>query len=191
MLRIVLADDTTEQRFPLALVLERLGCTLVAKRRGHGKLHTDTLRLAPDVVVVATRSPSSVAFAQISTITQSCPRPVVLFTNDPARELIRQAVRAGVSAYVVGDRSPESIAPILDAAIARFDALQGMRAELDSVKTQLAERKVVERAKGILMKTRSLSEEDAYRALRKQAMERNQKLSEVALQVIAVADLLR
>jgi len=99
-------------------------------------------------------------------------------------------VHAGASAYVVGPLTSERLAPVLDAAIARFEQLQAARAEADAAKAQLGERKLVERAKGILMKSRKLSEDDAYRAMRKQAMDHKVKLTEVARQIIAVADLL-
>jgi response regulator NasT len=99
-------------------------------------------------------------------------------------------VRSGVSAYVVDGLAPERITPILETAVARFEAFQAMKSELDSVKTQLSERKIVEKAKGILMKSAKLTEDAAYRALRKQAMDRNLQIVEVARQVIAVSELL-
>ena len=111
-------------------------------------------------------------------------------TDDPDRARIIAAVRAGASAYVVGPVTRERLAPVLDAAIARFEQLQAARAEAAAAKVQLDERNLVERAKGILMKSRKLSEEDAYRAMRKQAMDRKLKLTEVARQIIALADLL-
>ena len=99
-------------------------------------------------------------------------------------------MRAGVSAYVVGGMSAERVRPILDVAMARFDEFQAMRQELDKAKTTLAERKQIERAKGIVMKSRGVSEDQAYGLLRKLAMERNQRLAQVAENVIAMAGLL-
>jgi len=186
----MLFDDTPERAFYLSLVLERLGYDVVAEISDPRKLHDEALRLSPDAIIVDTDSPSRDTLENLCTITESCPRPIVMFAHDPARESIREAVRAGVSAYVVDGLAPERITPILETAVARFEAFQAMRNELDSVKSKLSERKIVEKAKGILMKRGKLSEEDAYRALRKQAMDRNLQIVEVARQVIAVSELL-
>jgi len=186
----MLVDDTPERAFYLRLVLERLGYDVVAEISDPRKLHDEVLRLSPDAIIVDTESPSRDTLENLCTITDSCPRPIVMFASDPGRESIREAVRAGVSAYVVDGLAPERIRPILDTAVARFEAFQAMKSELDSVKTKLSERKVVEKAKGILMKKSRLSEEEAYRALRKQAMDRNLQIIEVARQVIAVSELL-
>jgi response regulator NasT len=190
MLRIMLVDDTPERAFYLSLVLERLGYDVVAEISDPRLLHDEALRLSPDAIIVDTNSPSRDTLENLCTITESCPRPIVMFASDPARESIREAVRAGVSAYVVDGLAPERITPILETAVARFEAFQAMKSELDSVKTKLSERKVVEKAKGILMKSAKLTEEQAYRALRKQAMDRNLQIVEVARQVIAVSELL-
>ena len=190
MLRIMLVDDTTERAFYLSLVLERLGYDVVAEISDPHQLHDEVLRLSPDAIIVDTDSPSRDTLENLCAITESCPRPIVMFASDPARESIRQAVRAGVSAYVVDGLAPERITPILDTAVARFEAFQAMKNELDSVKTKLSERKIVEKAKGILMKGAKLTEDQAYRALRKQAMDRKLQIVEVARQVIAVSELM-
>ena len=190
MLRIMLVDDTTERAFYLSLVLERLGYDVVAEISDPHQLHDEVLRLSPDAIIVDTDSPSRDTLENLCAITESCPRPIVMFASDPARESIRQAVRAGVSAYVVDGLAPERITPILDTAVARFEAFQAMKNELDSVKTKLSERKIVEKAKGILMKSAKLTEDQAYRALRKQAMDRKLQIVEVARQVIAVSELM-
>ena len=118
------------------------------------------------------------------------PRPVLLFTHDGDSEKIRAATLAGVSAYIVDGMSGERIRPIIDAAVARFEQFHALKRELGDVEEKLAERKVIERAKGILMQSRNLSEEEAYRALRKQAMHTNTRLADVAGQVVALAGLL-
>lgn len=113
-----------------------------------------------------------------------------MFCQDDASETITAAVKAGVSAYVVDGLHPRRIKPILQTAVARFQDFQALRRELAETKTTLAERKILERAKGILMKQRGMSEEDAYQALRKLAMNRNKRIVEVADGVIAAAELL-
>ena len=190
MLRIMLVDDTPERAFYLSLVLTQLGYDVVGEISDPRELHDEVLRLSPDAIIVDTDSPSRDTLENLCTITESCPRPIVMFANDPARESIRKAVHAGVSAYVVDGLAPERITPILDTAVARFEAFQAMRNELATVKNKLSERKIVEKAKGILMKSAKLTEEAAYRALRKQAMDRNLQIVEVARQVIAVSELL-
>jgi len=190
MLRIMLVDDTPERAFYLRLVLERLGYDVVAEISDPQKLHDEVLRLSPDAIIVDTDSPSRDTLENLCMITGSCPRPIVMFAHDPARESIREAVRAGVSAYVVDGLSPERICPIIETAVARFEAFQTVKEELADTRNKLSERKLVERAKGILMKEKNLSEEDAYRMLRKLAMDKNLSMAALAEQVITVAKLL-
>jgi response regulator NasT len=190
MLRLLLLEEAPDASRPVAVLLQQLGHTIVGALCEPAQLEAETLRLAPDAIIVATRSPSSAQLAALRAITQSAPRPMLVFSDDPGRERIVAAVQAGASAYVVGALTHQRLAPVLDAAIARFEQLQAVRAEADAAKARLDERKLVERAKGILMKNRKLSEEDAYSAMRKQAMDHKLKLTEVARQIIAVADLL-
>ena len=190
MLRIMLVDDTLERAFYLRLVLERLGYEVVAEVSNPRELHDDVVRLSPDVIIVDTDSPSRETLENICRVTENCPRPIVMFARDAAREAIRKAVRAGVSAYVVDGLSPERVAPIVETAVARFEAFQTIKDELTKTRNKLSERKLVERAKGILMKGKSLSEEEAYQLLRKLAMDKSLSLAAVAEQVITVAKLL-
>jgi response regulator NasT len=190
MLRIMLVDDTPARSFYLRFVLERLGYDVIAEISNPRTLHDEVLRLSPDAIIVDTDSPSRDTLENICMISESCPRPVVMFANDPARESIREAVRAGVSAYVVDGLSPERISPIIETAVARFEAFQTIKDELAETRNKLSERKLVERAKGILMREKNLSEEDAYRMLRKLAMDKNLSLATLAEQVITVARLL-
>ena len=190
MLRIVLLEERSDASPAVRGALEQLGHAIVSRIADAAELEAAARRLTPDAIVVVTRSLSMAQLAALGAITQVAPRPIVVFTEDPDRDLIVAAVRSGASAYVVGSRTRERLAPVLDAAIARFDQLQDLRAEAENAKAQLTERKLVERAKGILMKSRKLSEDEAYRAMRKQAMDRKLKLTEVARQIIAVADLL-
>jgi response regulator NasT len=190
MLRVMLVDDTPERSFYLRLVLERLGYEVVAEISNPGRLHDEVLRLSPDAIIVDTESPSRDTLENICMITEHCPRPIVMFAQDPARQSIREAVRAGVNAYVVDGLSPERIAPIVETAVARFEAFQAVKEELAETRNKLSERKLVERAKGILMKEKGLSEDAAYRLLRKLAMDKNLSLGALAEQVVTVAKLL-
>ncbi len=190
MLRFMLVDDTPERSFYLRLTLERLGYQVVAEISNPRLLQDEVLRLAPDAIIVDTDSPSRDTLENICMITESCPRPIVMFAHDPARESIREAVRAVVNAYVVDGLSPERIAPIIETAMARFEAFQAVKEELQQTRTKLSERKLIERAKGILMKEKNLSEDAAYSMLRKLAMDKNLSLGALAEQVVTVAKLL-
>mgnify|MGYP002138543023 CR=1 FL=1 len=120
----------------------------------------------------------------LAIVNRDCPRPVLMCSGDSDTELIRRAVKAGVSSYVVDSVSPERLDALMDVALAQFEAFQNLRAELDDAQRKLSERIVVDRAKGMLMKARGLTEEDAYHALRKLAMERGRKLADVAQNVV-------
>jgi len=113
-----------------------------------------------------------------------------MFTQDKDQTRMRAALQAGVSAYVVDGLAAERVQPIVNVALARFEQWQALRQELDQAQTGLAERKAIDRAKGILMTQRRCSEDEAYRLLRKTAMDRNARLGEVAENVIAMAKLL-
>lgn len=186
----MLVDDAPERSFYLRVVLERLGYEIVAEVANPRLLHDEALRLSPDVIIVDTDSPSRDTLENLCMITESCPRPIIMFAQDAARESIREAVRAGVSAYVVDGLSPERITPIVETAVARFEAFQTVKNELNETRTKLSERKLIERAKGILMKEKQLPEEDAYRLLRKLAMDKNLSLAALAEQVITITKLL-
>ncbi len=189
-MKIMLFDETPERSLFLRMTLERLGHEIVAEISESGQLYDAVRSHAPDAIIIDTESPSRDTLEHLCMITESCPRPIVMFTEDAKRESIREAVRAGVTAYIVDGLAPERISPIIETAIARFDAFQAVKNELSVVRTQLSDRKVIDKAKGILMKSRNLSEQEAYAALRKLAMDRKLRMAEIAQQVVAVADLL-
>lgn len=189
-LKVMLVDDDPERVRTLQLALARAGCEVVAHMESAIDLHRRVSEIKPDVIIIDTGSPDRDTLENLCVISRDQPRPVVMFARDDDSGKIREAVRAGVSAYVVDGLSMERVMPIIDVAIARFEQFQALRRELRESEDKLAERKVVERAKGILMKGRNLSEDEAYRALRHQAMENNARLGDVARQVIALAGLL-
>jgi response regulator NasT len=190
----MLVDETSghslERAVGLRLALKGLGHAIVAELTGPQTLWDEVRRHNPDTLIIDTDAPSRDMLEPLSLISTSCPRPIVMFTRDARGDSIREAVRAGVSAYIVDGFAPERVAPILDAAIARFEALQAVRAELAQTKSKLSERKLIDRAKGILMKEKKLPEDEAYRLLRKLAMDRSAPLGTVAEQVITYAKLL-
>ncbi|MDP3821761.1 MAG: ANTAR domain-containing protein [Burkholderiales bacterium] len=159
-------------------------------------LPTDTFlgeriaQLQPDMIVVDAESAARDALEHVVTATRDARRPIVMFTNDEDTTHVKDAVAAGVSAYIVAGLAPERIRPILDVAMARFQHEQELRRELADARTELQERKVIDRAKGLLMQRQGLTEQAAYEKLRKTAMDRGLKLSDVAQRILDVADLL-
>jgi two-component system, response regulator / RNA-binding antiterminator len=147
-------------------------------------------RLSPDLIVVGAESGWRDSVEQLCVVTQSSPRPIVLFTDNQDTRLVRRAFEAGVTAYVVAGLAPERVASVLDVAIARFDVEQGLRRQLADSKEKLNEHALVDQAKRILIKRVQLSEQDAYSRLRKLAMDKQESLAAAARRVIEAAQLL-
>jgi len=190
MLKVMIVDEIVERAEVLQQALERSGYEVIAYVPSTFDLHRQVGALKPDIVIIDTDSPDRDTLENLCVLSRDDPRPIVMFTHDGDGEKIRAATLAGVSAYVVDGMAAERIGPIIDAAVARFEQYHALRHEFTEIEEKLADRKIIERAKGILMKSRNLSEEDAYRALRKRAMENNARLVDVARQLIAVAGLL-
>jgi response regulator NasT len=146
---------------------------------------------APDIVVIACDSPDRDTLESLREATDANPRPVVMFVDRSAPGLAEAAIEAGVAAYVVGGLSPGRVRSILDVAMSRFQLMQKLRADLDKAKADLASRKTVERAKGLLMKERGLDEEAAYRLLRKLAMDSGRPIGAVAADLLSFAEVLK
>ena len=147
-------------------------------------------QLQPDLIIVDAESEARDALEHVVMATRDERRAIVMFTNDDDSSVALDAVAAGVSAYVVAGLAAQRIRPILEVAMARFQHEQALRSELASTKTELHDRKLIERAKGLLMQRHQLSEQDAYERLRKTAMSKNLKLVDVAQRMLDVADLL-
>jgi response regulator NasT len=190
MLRIMLVDDAPQDVSLLKEALQEAGYDVTMVPAAALALPQTVAELEPDAIIIGTDSPTRDVLEHISVMTARDPRPIVLFTDDRAQSSIQAALRAGVSAYVVAGIQSERMQGILDVAVARFGQEQALREELRVAQTKLADRKVIERAKGIVMAQKGCTEEDAYRSLRKLAMDRNATLLDVAQQVIDVAKLL-
>lgn len=190
MLRVMLIDEDEERRGILRGALADSGYDVVAQISDTQGLHGAVKDAAPDIIIIGTDSPSRDSLEDICSLSRDAPRPIVMFTHDGDGMKIREAIRSGVSAYVVDGLKGERVGPVVDVAIARFEAHQALREEVEALQGKLVERKAVERAKGILMEKRGCSEEEAYRLLRKMAMDRNLKLVQVAERLIEMADLL-
>ena len=147
-------------------------------------------QLQPDMIIVDAESDARDVLEHIVIATRDERRPIVMFTESEDTESMEAAMAAGVSAYIVAGLQSERIKPVLQVALARFKREQKLLDELSDTKSKLAERKVIERAKGLLMERQRFSEEQAYQKLRGMAMSKNLKLSEVAQRIIDVEDLL-
>ena len=189
-MRVLVVDESEERGEILREGLARAGHEVTASLTSAIALLKTIDELQPDVIVIDTDSPSRDTLEHLVAVSQHGPRPVVMFANDGAPETIREAVRAGVSAYVVDGLDAGRIRTIIDVAVARFEDFQRLRAELAAANLKLSDRKVIDQAKGVLMKTRGLDEEAAYAFLRKAAMDRKLKLAEVAQRLVDAADLL-
>ena len=190
-LRVLLVDDGAHRVQLIREELTQQGHEVVGVIDSAVLIHDCVWRLHPDVVIVDSESPSRDTLEGLATLAENMPRPVVVFAEDDAPEPMHQALRAGVSAYVVAGLNPRRLAPVLQVAMARFEQDAHLRAQLDDAQQQLASRKTIERAKGILMAESGVDEDGAYRRLRKLAMDRGKKLAEVAAAVVEAHALLR
>ncbi len=194
-------------------MIEQLSIVVVEKDRDRAMLIVDALREAgdlritvigeesglarriaeqrPDLVLIDLRSPSRDVLEELALASGPMDRPVAMFVDRSDTGLTRAAIEAGVSAYVVDGLRPERIRPILDAAIARFHMFSRMRSELAATKAALEERKVIDRAKGLVMRAKGIGEDEAYGLLRKAAMDQGKRLVDVAQAIVTAAELLR
>jgi two-component system, response regulator / RNA-binding antiterminator len=182
------AQGQAERARELRIGLLEAGYNILAALPPDADLERHIAQLQPDVIIVDAQSDA--ALKKVVSATSGARRPIVCFTEDSDRQKMHAAIEAGVSAYVVAGLRAERVIEVLDVAVARFQVDQKLRAELDETRLKLAERKVIERAKGLLMERQRCSEDEAYRKLRRLAMDRNLKLSELAQRMIDVADLL-
>jgi response regulator NasT len=146
--------------------------------------------LDPDVIVIDLENPNRDVLESMFQLSRAVQRPIAMFVDRSDQASIEAAVEAGVSAYVVDGLKRERVKPIVDMAVSRFNAFARMARELEEARSQLENRKLIDRAKGILMSTRRLSEADAYALLRKTAMNQNRKITDIAESLITAAGLL-
>ncbi|GGP19883.1 ANTAR domain-containing response regulator [Silvimonas iriomotensis] len=190
MLRILLVTDTAKPIGELRETLLQQGYDVLTDVASSTALLGSVERQRPDVVIIDTESPSRDTLEQLSVMNALAPRPVVMFTHDSDQQLIRAAVGAGVTTYVVDGLDADKLSPIIEVAMVRFAADDKLRQRLAKVEQQLADRKLIDRAKGLLMDKRGMTEAAAFEMLRTQAMKQGVTLAEMARQIIAMADLL-
>ena len=184
------ADALAERSRQLRIGLLESGYNIVAVLPADTFLNERLVQLQPDMIIVDAESDARDSLEHVVVATRDERRPIVLFTNDNDTTHVKDAVAAGVAAYVVAGLAPERIRPILDVAMARFEHEQGLRRQLADARNELQDRKVIDRAKSLLMQRQNLSEDAAYARLRKAAMDKGLKLGEMAQRMLDAADLL-
>lgn len=188
--RVLLITDSVGQVQALQAGLNLAGHELIDTVTPQAELAGLFERTGPTLILLQVAAPTLELFERVQGAMGTRVLPLVVFAGEGSSQAIEHAVRAGAASYVVGEVQPERVPAILQVAMARFEFIRSLRAELGLVRQQLTERKLVERAKGLLMKARRLDEEEAYHTLRRLAMERNRRLADVARSVIEMADLL-
>jgi two-component system, response regulator / RNA-binding antiterminator len=190
MLRVLLVNDTNKQVGRLRAALIQAGCEIVEEVSSALMIPKKVAELRADVVIIDTESPSRDVLEQICVVTQDEPRPIVMVSEDTQPSAIKAAIKAGVSAYVVEDIDKHRLSAVLEIAQARFEMDQSLIQQIRQAESRLNERKVVERAKGLLMQLRSMTEPEAYHAMRKIAMDRNIRIIDVAQKLLSMNELL-
>lgn len=187
--RILLIDDSSERVIFLKGILNECGYERVISCSSTDIILDHVSKFNPEVILIDVFSPSRDTLEQLTTIRDVNPRPVVLLSQDDNMQTIEAAFKCGVTAYVSREVTRSQAKPIIDTAMITFASFQSLKNELDVVKEELQQKKVVDKAKGILMSDYDLSEEDAYHRLRKFAMDRKRSMSDVAHQIIEIKKL--
>lgn len=186
----VLVANELEDDDVLQQTLQRCGYDVAVLNLQGLELTEVVKSLQPDVLVLNLYRPDKALLQQVVAFNRHYAVPVVMFAEDQSTETINEVIKAGVSAYIVDGFEAKRIKAIVDIAIARFKEQQALKLELEKTKNRLEERKDIDKAKALLIKTQGYSEEQAYHALRKLAMERSLTIGEMAKNVLAMADLL-
>lgn len=189
-MNLILVADSLDSSQPLLRVASRVGHRIL-KLIGPGdeaSRYVDSL--CPDAMIIVSDEIDRPMLREMQSISEKRPTPMLVFTRDSDPESIDYAVKAGATAYVVDCNDPERLGALLSVAKARFEEQQRLRKELMQTKNALQERKSVEKAKGIIMKSKSLSEDQAYKAMRKLAMNHNKRMGEIAEQIISASEVL-
>lgn len=190
-LKIVIVDENPTRAAVLEDALREAGHTQLTRLEETSHLIARICTLEPDVVLIDLETPRREVLEQMFEVSRAVKRPVAIFVEESDKAAIEAAVDAGVSAYIVGGLRAERIENIVDLCVSRFNSFARLCEELERARTALEERKVIDRAKGILMQAKNLSEDAAYGLLRKTAMNENKKIAEVAQSVVTAAGLLK
>jgi two-component system, response regulator / RNA-binding antiterminator len=190
-LKILIVDQNVMRASVLEDGLREAGLANIVVVRDMQNLMRRIVDNDPDVIFIDLENPNRDVLEQMFQVSRSVRRPIAMFVDRSDTDMIEAAVDAGVGAYVVDGLKKERIKSVLDTAVSRYKAFSRLRDELERAKAALDERKIIERAKGVLMKERGMSEEAAYSVLRKAAMNENRRISEVAQSIITASRLLK
>lgn len=170
--------------------LRDAGCELVALLPAGPDVDARIVALQPDVLIVEAESGVRDLLEHVVFVSRETPRPIVMFTDDNDPETARMAIAAGVTAYIVDGLKAARVKLVIDVALARFAREQDLRAELDKARKELSERKIIDRAKGIVMQRLRIGEDEAFARMRRQAMEKGLRLADIARRILDAADLI-
>lgn len=190
-LKILVIDENPIRRAIIEAGLSDAGFTSVTVLSNTTRLIDHIYNLDPDVVLIDLENPSRDVLEQMFQVSRVVRRPIAMFVDKSDKSEIEAAIEAGVSAYIVDGLKKERVKPILEMTVTRFHAFNRLKAELEQVKGALKERKIVEKAKGILMKSHGIDEEAAYGLLRKTAMSQGRRIADVAQALVSSVDLLK
>ncbi|MFG1359552.1 ANTAR domain-containing response regulator [Xanthobacter pseudotagetidis] len=190
-LRIVIVDESPVRAAILEEGLREAGFENVLRIEGRHNLLERIYAIDPDVILIDLEDPSRDTIEQMFQVSREVKRPVAMFVDQSDRSTIEAAIEAGVASYVVDGLRKDRVKPILETTISRFRAFARLKAELEEAKTQLEERKLVDRAKMILMKLKGIGEEEAYGLLRRTAMNEKKRIADIAQSIITASELLR
>jgi response regulator NasT len=189
--KIVIVDESPIRAAILEEGLREAGYGDVHHIREMQNLLARVYQLDPDVILIDLENPSRDVLEQMFQVSRAVRRPVAMFVDQSDAESARASVDAGVSSYIVDGLKKERIKPILDLCISRFNVFSKLQDELERTKSALEERKIIDRAKGIVMKLKGLTEDEAYVLLRSTAMREKKKIGEIAQSIITAAELLK
>ena len=189
--KIVIIDESPIRAAILEEGLREAGYTEVVQVNEMQSLLARISALDPDIIVIDLENPSRDSLEQMFQVSRAVRRPIAMFVDQSDSAMIQASVDAGVSAYIVDGLKKERIKPILDLCVSRFNAFAKLQDELDRTKNALEERKVIDRAKGILMKLKGLTEEEAYVLMRSTAMREKKKIGEIAQSILTASELLK
>ncbi|ALI54120.1 ANTAR domain-containing response regulator [Celeribacter marinus] len=190
-LNILVVEPDASKAQEITDALQAHGWSNVTVIAANAQLAPILTQLDPDLILIDLANPDRDTLEHLSLTSQAKTRPVAMFVDHTDQAMTRAAIDAGVSAYVVGGLHRDRVKPVLETAIARFQLIQKMQTELTAAKRALTERKTIERAKGLLMRARAISEDEAYNLLRKTAMGQGRKVADVAEALVTAADLLK
>ncbi len=189
-LRILVVEPDTEKAHSIIDALKAAGWSSTHVLQDVSSLARQMKALSPDIVLIDLANPDRDTLEHIIMVSDAKSRPVAMFVDKTDDAMTQAAIQAGLSAYVVDGLHMNRIKPVIETAIARFQVMRKMQTELDAAKRALADRKTIDRAKGLIMKARSIGEDEAYALLRKSAMDQGKKVIDVAQALVTASDLL-